>query len=137
MWDLSPDRLEYPDSAKRFESSTMAFGCIKGLEKSIEYLTLIGIENICDHNMQLADMLIEGLNALDITIISPMEKRERSSIVTCKIDGIDAAEIVRKLKDRSVIIHKRQDYIRFAPHLYNSEEDIMRAINDLKIIIKS
>ena len=137
MWDLSPDRLEYPDSAKRFEGTTMAFGCIKGLEKSIEYLNDVGIENIYEHNMQLADMLIEGLKELGAEIFSPMDISERSSIVTCMVDGFDAMEIIHKLKERSVIAHKRQDFVRFAPHLYNSEDDIRRAINELKIIIKS
>lgn len=59
MWELNPGRLEYPDTAKRFEASTTAFGCIKGLAKTIEYLNNIGIERIYEHNLTLADDLIE------------------------------------------------------------------------------
>lgn len=137
IWNLSPDRLEYPKTAKRFESSTMAFGCIKGLEKSIEYLVSVGIENIQRHNMKLADMIVEELLSLDVKIISPMERAQRSSIVTCSAKGRDIKEIVEKLKMRNIIVHKRQDYIRFAPHLYNNENDVERAINELSVILKS
>ncbi|MBT6328393.1 MAG: aminotransferase class V-fold PLP-dependent enzyme, partial [Kordiimonadaceae bacterium] len=136
MWELSPERLVYPNSAKRFESSTMAFGCIKGLEKSIEYLLGVGIENIYDHNLKLSDILINGLSDLGANIISPMEQSERTSIVTCFIDGLDTKIVIEKLKEQDVVAHKRQKYIRFAPHLYNCEDDVLRALEALENIIK-
>jgi len=136
MWNLDPSRLEYPDSAKRFESSTMAFGCIKGLERSIKYLTDIGIDKIHDYNMALADKLIDGLTALNVNIASSLNQEERSSIVTCTIKNRDSMEIVNALKQRNIIAHKRQDFIRFSPHLYNSIEDIDRTIYELKDLLK-
>ncbi|MDA7848065.1 aminotransferase class V-fold PLP-dependent enzyme [Sulfurospirillum sp.] len=136
MWSLDPSRLEYPQSAKKFESSTMAFGCIKGLERSIKYLTDIGIDKIYDYNMVLADKLIDGLTALDINIASPLKQEERSSIVTCTVKNRDSMEIVNALKQRGIIAHKRQDFIRFSPHLYNNIEDIDRTIYELKDILK-
>ena len=136
MWNLRPDRLEYPETAKRFESSTMAFGCIKGLEKSIEYLADIGIKRIYDHNMALADRLIEGFDGLDIEVISPMNLMERTSIVTCRVNGLDPLEIVKKLKERNIIVHNRQEFIRFSPHLYNSETDIDQAVTALRSLLK-
>jgi len=136
MWDLSPDRLEYPDTAKRFESSTMAFGCIKGLEKSIKYLTDIGIARIYDHNIALADRLIEGLNDLDVEVVSPMTPSERTSIVTCRIEGFNPWEIVDSLKERNIVAHKRQDFLRFSPHVYNTDRDVDRAITELRSLLK-
>jgi selenocysteine lyase/cysteine desulfurase len=137
MWDLSPDRLEYPDTAKRFESSTMAFGCIKGLEKSIKYLTDIGIARIYDHNIALADRLIEGLNDLDVEVVSPMTPSERTSIVTCRVRGFDPWEIVQSLKERNIVAHKRQDFLRFSPHVYNTDRDVDRALMELRSLLKT
>ena len=136
MWDLSPHRLDYPDTAKRFESGTLAFGCIKGLEKSIEYLVDIGIDRIYDHNMALADRLIEGFGGLDIEVVSPMNLLERTSIVTCRIKGFDPSEIVQKLNERNIIVHKRQEFVRFSPHLYNSETDVDQAVTALRRLLK-
>lgn len=136
MWDLRPDRLDYPDTAKKFESSTMAFGCIKGLEKSIEYLVDIGIELICKHNIALADRLIDGLGALDIEVVSPLNMVERTSIVTCRVNGLDPVEIVQKLKERNIVVQNRQEFIRFSPHLYNSQADIDQAITRLRSILE-
>lgn len=136
MWDLSPDRLEYPDTSKRFEFSTMAFGCIRGLEESIRYLVDIGIDQIYEHNLKLADRLVEGLNRLDIEIVSPLERSERTSIVTCRVDGWNSMEVVQKLKKRKIVAHKRQEFVRFSPHLFNSEADVDRAIAELQSLLK-
>ncbi|WP_419902910.1 aminotransferase class V-fold PLP-dependent enzyme [Kiloniella sp.] len=136
MWNLSPERLEYPSTAKRFESATMAFGCIKGLGKSIEYLTDIGIQRIYDHNIMLADRLIEGLNGLDLEVVSPSNIKERTSIVTCRVNGFDPAGIVLGLKERNVVVHKRQEFVRFSPHLYNCGDDIERAVTELSRLLK-
>lgn len=136
IWSLSAERLVYPGTAKRFESSTLAFGCIKGLEKSIEYLTNIGIRRIYDHNIALADRLIEGLYGLDIQLISPMNTQERTSIVTCRVNGFDSAKIVQYLQERNIVVHKRQEFVRFSPHLYNNETDIDRAIYALGSLLK-
>lgn len=136
MWNLSPSRLEYPDTAKRFESSTLAFGSIKGLEKSIEYLVDIGIERIYEHNIALADRLIEGLAGLDIEVVSPMNLPERTSIVTCRLDGFDPLKIVQNLKARNIVAQKRQEFVRFSPHCYNNAADIDRAIAGLCSILK-
>lgn len=114
----------------------MAFGGIKGLEKSIEYLTDIGISRIYDHNMLLSDRLIEGLCGLDIEVVSPMNLSERTSIVICRLDGFDPVEIVQNLKERSIMVHKRQDFVRFYPHLYNSKNDVDRAITELGSLLK-
>ena len=135
MWNLSPGRLDYPDTAKRFESSTLAFGCIKGLEKSIEYLANIGIKRIYDHNIALADRLIEGLSELDIEVVSPIKISERTSIVTCRINGFDSGGIVQNLKERNIIVHERQEFVRISPHLYNTETDVDRVINELRSLI--
>jgi len=136
MWNLDPSRLEYSPTAKKFESSTMAFGCIKGLERSIKYLTDIGIDKIYDYNMYLSNKLIDGLTALDVNIVSSLKLEERTSIITCTIKNKDSLEIVNALKQRDVVAHKRQEFIRFSPHLYNSIEDIEKTLFELKDILK-
>ena len=136
IWELNPDRIEYANTARRFESSTMAFGCIKGLERSIEYLNDIGIECIYEHNIALAEKLMEGLNELDIEVVSSLNRSERTSIVTCRVNGWQPNEIVQKLKERKIVVHKRQDLVRFSPHLYNCEADVDKTISELQSLLK-
>lgn len=128
IWDLQAERIEYPKTAKRFEFSTMAFGCALGLARSIEYLLNVDIERIFKYNRYLADILIEGLQEHNVEITSPHNNAERTSIVTARFHGQDSAEISRKLKEARVIVSSRHDIIRFSPHLYNTRKDIVRAL---------
>ncbi|MFQ5823131.1 MAG: aminotransferase class V-fold PLP-dependent enzyme [bacterium] len=128
MWDLQADRIEYPKTAKRFEFSTMAFGCALGLARSIEFLLNVGIKRIFKYNLYLADGLIHGLHERNVEITSPLNNAERTSIVTARFHGQDSDEIARKLKEAQVIVSSRHDIIRFSPHLYNNSDDIVRSL---------
>ena len=65
-----------------------------------------------------------------------MNISERTSIVTCRVNGFDPVEIVQNLKERNIVVHKRQEFIRFSPHLYNCETDVDRAITELRSLLK-
>lgn len=131
MWDLQANRLELPATARRFEVSTMAYGCAIGLARSIEYLLRIGVERIWEHNLRLADLLIAGLEARGVEIVSPQREEERTSIVAARFSGRTAAEIARHLNSRRVVVSARQGLLRFSPHLYNEPSDIERALQEI------
>ena len=128
MWDLRADRLDLPNDASRFEFSTMAYGCAAGLEASITYLLGIGVDRIETYNEALADQLVEGLAEQDAELVSPTDPRERTSIVAVRLPGLDPAEVARHLNQAQVVVSHRRDLIRFSPHLYNTSDDIARAL---------
>lgn len=131
MWDLEADRLEFPDTAKRFEFSTMAYGCAVGLTASIRYLLKIGVGRIFDRNKRLADQLIDGLRKRNVEIVSPQNETERTSIVAARFPNADPKEIAEHLSSRQVIVSARRDVLRFSPHLYNQPDDITRALEEI------
>ena len=135
MWDLNASRLVYSKGAKKFEFSTMAFGCAIGLARSIDYLNTIGVKNIFDYNMQLCDILIEGLQSRNAVINSPLDKKNGSSIITAYFDGVDTETIIKSLKAAQIFVSNRAGSIRFSPHLYNNDIDIETTLTELDNII--
>jgi len=135
MWNLDASRIDYPQSAQKFEFSTMAFGCAVGLTRAINYLNDVGVENIFQHNRQLADRLIEGLHSRGAVITSPMEDVNRSSIVRAHFENIGSKKIIQSLKRAGVFVSRRGDSIRFSPHLYNSMSDIDKALAEIDNIL--
>ena len=131
MWDLDASRIDYPETAQKFEFSTMAFGCALGLTRSIDFLNEVGVENIFQYNRQLADILITGLRSRDAVITSPSDNEDRSSIVTAYFENIDSKEIISDLKAAQVFISSRAGAMRFSPHLYNTVEDIDIALAEI------
>lgn len=132
MWDFQADRLEYPDSAKRYEFGTMAYGTALGATVATNYLLDLTIERIADHNRKLSTRLADGLQELGAQLLGPDDPAQRSATVAARFPGKDAADFSRTLKHADVIASLRRDFIRFSPHLYNSPGDIEKALSAIK-----
>lgn len=136
MWDFNPDRLELPDSARRFEFSTMAYGCAIGLTKSIDYLLEIGTERVFSYTRGLADLLREGLRDLGANVLSPASDEERTAILAVQVPGIKSSMLAKSLDAEGVIISLRGDFVRFSPHLYNLRSEIERTLGLMDTLIR-
>ena len=132
MWDLDATRLRYNDDVSKYEFSTLAFGCILGLSKSLKYLNTIGIDKIYNYNLFLTDHLIEGLKQLDAKIISTDKCVNRSPIITAKFKNKDSESIINDLRCANIFISQRKEWVRFSPHFYNTLEDIDLVISEIR-----
>jgi len=132
---LQADRLEYRPDARRFEFSTMAYGCAIGLAKSIGYLREIGVARVYEHNLRLADELLESLRRVDAQIVSPTSSKSRTSIVGFRLPGWRPENVVARLGEQGIVVSRRRDLVRVSPHLYNTSQDIERLAEALAGIV--
>lgn len=130
IWELRADRYEFPNNARRFEASTMAYGCAIGLARAVEYLNAVGIERIYAHNLALVDILASELRSRGGHVQLPEDEAGRSSILSVAFPGYDPGEITARLGAADVIVSVR-DSIRISPHLYNDEGDVDRLVQAL------
>jgi selenocysteine lyase/cysteine desulfurase len=135
VYDLQADRLEYRPDARRFEFSTMAYGCAIGLAKSIGYLREIGVARVYEHNLRLADELLESLRRVDAQIVSPTSSKSRTSIVGFRLPGWRPENVVARLGEQGIVVSRRRDLVRVSPHLYNTSQDIERLAEALAGIV--
>ena len=126
IWDMKSDRLTLPDDASRFEFTTLHFGVSQGLAASIQELVSIGAEEVWEHDMRLADAIIDAALSRGLRISSPTNERERSAIVSIfPPPGSDCSEIVRRLQDEyGILVTNRSGMLRVSPHIDNSIEQI-------------
>ena len=132
MWDFQATRLEMPESAKRYEFGTMAYGTALGATEAMNYLLGHSIAKIHAHNRQIADRLMSGLQELGAEVLSPKKAHERSATIAARFPGKNSKDFARTLKANKVIASLRRDFIRFSPHLYNNEADIDRGLASIK-----
>ena len=117
--------LTFLPDARRFElGSANTIGQI-GLLAAVRFLMEIGIPAIERWTLHLTDMLIEDLKQRNYGIISNLEPKRRSAIVSFIVPG-DVDEAFQKLTDAKIVASKREQYIRISPHCYNTEEEIAR-----------
>jgi cysteine desulfurase/selenocysteine lyase len=99
------------------------------LTASIEMLTRVGIDEIAKHNDALVDRLVTGVDQERFELVSPIGRPQRSTLVLARPwDGSRADKVHEALVGNGVYVALRGDKIRFSPHLYNTEDDIDRAL---------
>ena len=96
---------------------------------SIEYLLGKGIDTVAAHDGALVERLIEGARARGYDVLSPEHGPERTSLVLVShADRTKNAHIHATLRKRDIEIAYRRGNLRFSPHIYNTTDDIDRAL---------
>ena len=126
IWDLRAERMTLPSDASRFEYTTIHFGAALGLAKAVDEICEIGIQEVWEHDLALADKVIEGANRLGLSIVSSITEEERSAIVSLRMpEGVSSETIARRLQDEySILVTSRAGLLRVSPHIDNSAEEV-------------
>jgi selenocysteine lyase/cysteine desulfurase len=107
----------------RFEPGCANTAGQVGLLAAVRFLMEIGIAAIERQTLHLTDLLIKEMQQRGYEIVSSVQPKHRSAIVTFSIPG-DTDKGLRLLTDARVVISKHKQYIRVSPHCYNTDEEI-------------
>ena len=126
IWNMKAERLELPEDASRFEFTTIHFGAALGLAASIDEITNLGIQKVWEKDLELTEILMEGILEKGLKIASPTNNEERSAIVSIKMPpGFDTGEVVKKLQDDyGILVTNRSGFLRVSPHIDNNSKEI-------------
>jgi selenocysteine lyase/cysteine desulfurase len=114
-----------PD-ARRFDSGTPPVPNIYAGVAGASLIEEAGTATIETHVGQLSAQLIDGLELLGATVVTPRTPEARGPLVCVHSTDVDA--LVAALKDDDVVVSSRDDNIRLALHLYNTPDDIDTAL---------
>jgi cysteine desulfurase/selenocysteine lyase len=98
---------------------------------AVELILETGVDVIAAHDQLLVDQVLAGLDPEQYKLISPAEGSRRSTLVV--LDRIDGTAKQRhgQLTAAGIDIALREDKMRLSPHLFNTPEDISRALEML------
>jgi selenocysteine lyase/cysteine desulfurase len=126
----SRDMTLRPD-AGRYECGTLnTIGCF-GLKAAIEFLLEVGVERVGPVVQTLGNRIAEGAVAKGYEVLGERTNGSGSGIVSIRKPGVDAGEVVRKLRSAGIVAAPRAGWIRTSPHFYISPEDIDRFLEIL------
>lgn len=116
--------------ARRWDSpETASFFNLPAMEASLEFLLRTGVQTVWEHVQRLTSMLIERLPMDRCVAASPSEAVARGPYVCVAARKPERnRELFERLRADSVIVSLRENALRIAPHLYNSERDIDRLL---------
>ncbi len=138
--------FELPD---RLEAGTLNAPGICGLFEGLKYISIVGIDNIYEHELALTKLFIKGLNEIkNIRIYGPAADDLRCGVVSLNIGDKDCVEMAAMLSDRYGIAVRAGYHcaytahetigsadtgtIRFSIGAFNTAEDIKKTLFALK-----
>lgn len=129
--DYSSRDMALRQDAGRYECGTLnTVGCF-GLRASIEFLLEVGPGEIAPVVQNLGDRIALGVAARGYEVLGNRTPETGAGIVSFRKPGMEAGEIVRKLRAVGIVTAPRNGWVRTSPHFYISPEDIDRMLAEL------
>ena len=134
---LHEDKLVYKELPGRFQAGFRNWAGAAGLESSAVYLLRLGLQNIRQKNMKLANLLREELGKIrGVILYGPKEPEKRTSIVSFSLEGQDPKIVVERLERQNIVLAVREIFtkkvIRASMHFFNTESEMLKVIEALK-----
>ena len=124
---------ELRETARRFEESSVSVLDMAVFQAGVDLLLEIGPEAIEERVLALAGHLASGLVERGHQVVEPWPRgpRETAGIVSFRRPGSSAHEVLRELNAARVVGRVHADFVRLAPHFYNTHEEVERVLNVL------
>lgn len=125
------------NSARKFEPGAFSFSALLALDSAIEVLMAPGMEVIAEEIARLSQIFRRGLIELGeggspgFKMVSPMN--QPSGITSFILPKELEEKFIKTCKDSSVALIKRGDFIRVSIHAFNSEEEVDRVLDLLRL----
>jgi selenocysteine lyase/cysteine desulfurase len=144
---VSADNFAPAPDARRFENWEFAYSLLLGLGEAARYALAVGVERGGRRARELAATLRTKLRAVGgVRVLD--RGSELAALVTIEVAGWDARELSKLLRTRGInssaslreyaVIDMEEKGVatalRFSPHYYNTEDEIDRAVEQLKSV---
>jgi len=134
---IAQDRIEFPDSALRYEPGVLNTAGIYGMRAALELIGGYGIDNVAARILEIKAHLVRALQSLGFTISGPIEGPNASGITTFSHPRASMENLFNKLEENGIVASLRHDragreLIRISPHFYNTEAEVDRVIEVLR-----
>ena len=130
------DEVRFVPTAQRYEPGVLNIAGIFGLCAALEFFMKTGPDAIASRLLALKAHLVRQIEPLGFEILGAREGANASSITTFRHSSASSATLFSALENAGVIASLRhdragKDYLRFSPHVYNTEAEIDLAVGVL------
>jgi len=133
-FDFETGALRYADGIERFQGGTPNVPALYAARAGYEIVAKIGVPAIRDASLRLTRRLMAAADRRGWPLHMPRDDDERGGTVV--IDLPDGAAVTDQLLRRNVIVDYRPAAgIRIAPHFYNTEAEVDRAVEAIDEIV--
>jgi selenocysteine lyase/cysteine desulfurase len=122
--DYFLQRLVLHEDGRRFEAGAANDIGVAGLAAGLDLIAAVEQENIQARIETLSRLLTRILIAHGWDVYSPGSGHPIAGIVAARHPGISPVEVLRRLRERRVVVSARQGNVRFSPHFYTTRGEL-------------
>ena len=128
--------LEYAEGAARFLTGTPNVPALYAATAGYDVIEEIGVERIREGSLRQTELLIRLCDEAGFEVGSPRDPARRGGTVTVRVPEFEAVH--KELAERSILCDFRPDAgLRLGPHYYNTEEELVFAVQQIAEIVES
>jgi cysteine desulfurase/selenocysteine lyase len=138
---VTMESATWAKAPRKFEAGVPNMAQAVGLSAAVDYLNVVGMNNIAEHERELTKQLLDGISEISgVNVIGPKDMKDRGGVVSFTVDGVHPHDVGQVLDQYGIAVRtghhcawplmKRLNLVgttRASFHLYNTPEDI----NDL------
>jgi cysteine desulfurase / selenocysteine lyase len=131
---VAQNTITFRSGAAKFEAGTHSLVGLAGLIAAGQIALSVGVENIAAELLRKRSWFVPALKEKGFTVLNDAPKPELAGGITaCFAPGKNMAELHQKLTAAGVVAslrkdRKGQEYLRFTPHFYNTDDELQRAL---------
>ena len=150
---VSMESATWASAPRKFEAGVPNMAQAVGLSAAIDYLNIVGMDKIFEHERELTAQLLTGLSKISgVNVVGPLDMKDRGGVVSFTIDGVHPHDVGQVLDQYGIAVRtghhcawplmKKLNLVgttRASFHLYNDSNDInalLEAIEKVKSYFK-
>lgn len=145
---VSMENATWAKAPRKFEAGVPNMAQAVGLSAAIDYLNVVGMKSIADHELELTKQLLDGIADLSgVNVVGPTDMKDRGGVVSFTIDGVHPHDVGQVLDQYGIAVRtghhcawplmKRLNLVgttRASFHLYNDASDIDALLDGIKSV---
>ena len=143
----------WASAPRKFEAGVPNMAQAVGLSAAIDYLNIVGMDKIFEHEQELTQQLLTGLSKISgVNVVGPLDMKDRGGVISFTVDGVHPHDVGQVLDQYGIAVRtghhcawplmKKLNLVgttRASFHLYNNSDDInalLEAIEKVKSYFK-
>lgn len=115
--------LEWHRDARRFESGNLSYNCILALNKGVEWILELGMEDIEEYILSLEDYLRNKIKDIHLPVVQ-LDKKNQGGIICIYYPENKEDKVDEICKEYKIHCTRRGGYIRLGLDFYNTFEQM-------------
>jgi len=150
---VTMESATWASAPRKFEAGVPNMAQAVGLSAAIDYLNIVGMDKIFEHEQELTQQLLTGLSKISgVNVVGPLDMKDRGGVISFTVDGVHPHDVGQVLDQYGIAVRtghhcawplmKKLNLVgttRASFHLYNNFDDInalLEAIEKVKSYFK-